>query len=260
MNIGKLNLVLVRSLYASNIGYCSRAMSNIGGEQMILIQPEADIADYSARHAAAGGQAALVNHKQYKDWPTLLNSEADGIRIAFSCRSGKMRKTESFELLLEQLHHLHGAELWQKPVYLVMGPEDSGLSSEDMDHCHHFAHLPTYGTYESMNLAHASLLALFIFRHFLASKNLISSTNLNAVAITNEEAAEEQKAFSTESFKQFLNVLGFEKNDSSKSLFQSLSQMLMRAIPNKRESELWEKVFRQATRKLQSIDKGPKSP
>ena len=53
--IKKIDVVLVRTEYASNVGATARAMANMGADRLILIDPQCDV-DLKAREAAAGAQ------------------------------------------------------------------------------------------------------------------------------------------------------------------------------------------------------------
>jgi len=44
---------------------------------------------------------------------------------------------------------------------LVLGPEDTGLETKDLDLCQHFITIPTQDTYPSMNLSHALAVLLY---------------------------------------------------------------------------------------------------
>ena len=46
-------------------------------------------------------------------------------------------------------------------VALVFGPEDSGLSNEDLRLCHRLVTIPTDPAYISLNLAQAALLCCY---------------------------------------------------------------------------------------------------
>ncbi|MGH7857944.1 MAG: RNA methyltransferase, partial [Candidatus Binatia bacterium] len=53
-------------------------------------------------------------------------------------------------------------------VALVFGPEDHGLSNEDLKLCHELLTIPTHGEYSSLNIAQAALVCLyevFLARH-----------------------------------------------------------------------------------------------
>src|SRR5262249_5248515 len=55
-----------------------------------------------------------------------------------------------------------------KRVALVFGPEDHGLSNDDLKLCHELVTIPTHSSYPSLNLSHAALVCLyelFLARH-----------------------------------------------------------------------------------------------
>jgi len=63
----EVRIVLVRTIYERNIGATSRAMSNMGMDKLILIEPQCDIT-FEAQQTAATGQTGLQNRTTYKSW------------------------------------------------------------------------------------------------------------------------------------------------------------------------------------------------
>ena len=47
------------------------------------------------------------------------------------------------------------------PVALVFGPEPTGLTNEEVTHCHHLIHIPADPTYPALNLAQAVAICLY---------------------------------------------------------------------------------------------------
>lgn len=237
-----VHLVLVRTIYPANIGYCSRAICNMGANRLILIDPQCDICDYSARQSAAGGQKPLLERTHYDNWQQFHAKETKGIKIALTRRDGKKRPTPVLNDLLSDIQQNYGPEFLLQPIYLVMGPEDVGLASSDLEHLNFFASLPTGGEFGSLNLAHASLLTMYIVNDFYKS---FSPPEAIEPAISN---------FSNESFMQWLNYLGLDLSIPQKNIGSQISRMLYRSIPTDKESELWEKVVNQTIRRLKELE------
>ena len=90
MRAFELHVVLVKTIYESNIGATSRAMSNMGAKKLFLISKQCEIT-FKAQQAAASGQDAFQNRTEYDSWNDFYKNEPDGIRIAFSARDGRGR-------------------------------------------------------------------------------------------------------------------------------------------------------------------------
>lgn len=238
-----VHLVLVRSIYPANIGYCSRAICNMGANRLILINPQCDVCDYSARQSAAGGQEPLLKRTHYKNWQEFHDQETTGIKIALTRRDGKKRPTPVLTELFNSVQNNYGDEFLQQPIYLIMGPEDVGLAAKDLEQIHFFASLPTSGEFGSLNLAHASLLSMYIVNHFY--KDFAPSRTTEAVGTS----------FTNKSFMKWLECLGMDLSIPQKNIGSQISRMLYRALPTEKETELWEKVVNKTIRKLIDLDK-----
>ncbi len=171
----KVTVVLVRPIYARNIGYVSRSMGNMGCDRLVLIQPGCAL-DAEARQAASRAQRALRHSVIYDDWKHFFESEGDGIRIGLTARGRKIRKNHRLESTLEKMTR-NRSDLWQDetPIYLIFGPEDHGLTMDDLKFCHHWCSLGAFGYYPSLNISHAVLLGLYNVRRFLELRELENS-------------------------------------------------------------------------------------
>lgn len=239
-------VVLVRTLYESNIGATSRAMANMGVKDLILIDPQCQIG-LKAQKAAATGQSALQNRRVYADWNDFHKSEHEGLRLAFTARDGKGRLVEDCSTTLRGLAEKDprfskaGDAL---PVYLIFGPEDAGLAAEDLKSAHHAVSIPTYGDNPSLNLAQATLLALFILRTEWGGREFSLATR--------GEEAEFQKStsFPEDSLRDFLEAMGFSLANPKTNAFTVLRRLFLRTVPTQKESKLLEIVFQQGARKI----------
>ena len=62
-----LSIVLMRPIYPRNIGMCARALSNMGGGDVICIAPQCELDD-EMKEGAAGAQDQLQRLKIYDDF------------------------------------------------------------------------------------------------------------------------------------------------------------------------------------------------
>src|SRR5690349_16463745 len=91
MQNSNICVVLVGTLYPTNVGAAARAIANMGADRLILVQPQCEI-NSKARQGAAGAQKSLEDITIYKDWDEFYSREGDGIRIALTRRDGKQRQ------------------------------------------------------------------------------------------------------------------------------------------------------------------------
>lgn len=248
-----LRVVLVRSLYERNIGAASRAMANMGVKKLILIGPQCEIT-IEGQKAAATGQDALQNRTIYKDWDEFYANEPRGIQIATTARDGRGRQAEDLATTLTQIKNTHPE--FQKntdedfPIHLLFGPEDWGLSADDIQYANHCCSIPTFGDNTSLNLAQAVLLALFIFRQVLGGER----TKLEG----QQKPRSQQKKpmiFPEETLKAWLAEMNVSLNQRKMNIYTVLRRMLLQNSPSEKEFRILEIVLQQSIRKMRDQKK-----
>lgn len=244
-------VVLVRTIYDSNIGASSRAMANMGVHRLILIDPKCEVT-FRAQQAAATGQAALQNRTTYPSWQDFHATEPEGIRICFTARDGKGRQVQDLQETLEWLKKDHPA-LQKKdeaaiPVYLIFGPEDWGLSADDLELTHFACSIPTFGDNTSLNLAQAVLLGLFILRSTWGGER----ARLEGQQPVRRRGS--QAVFPEAALHTWLAEMGFDISNRRISVYSVLKRMLLHNVPNSKELKILETVLQQGIRKLREYN------
>lgn len=245
----EVRIVLVRTIYERNIGSTSRAMSNMGFSKLILVDPQCEIT-YDAQQAAATGQTGLQNRTTYKSWDEFLEKEPESIKVAFTARDGKGRQVRDIDDVLADIkdHSPQFQHSSDEPytVHLVFGPEDWGLSAEDLEHANFCACLPTFGENWSLNLAQASLLGMFSLRRAWGGDRTKLDGGKSRRAPQGIDGINPE-----ETLKTWLEEMGFDLTRQRKiNVFTVLRRMLLQNTPTKKELVILETVLQQATRKL----------
>ena len=243
----KINVVLVRTKYSSNIGAAARAMANMGGSRLILVDPKTDI-NSKAKQGAASAQEPLQQATSYSSWEDFYRAEGDGIRIAFSRRGGKRRPLIPLRPLMKRLSSDHQSDLANKPIYLIFGPEDHGLNADDMAFVNYCSSLPTYGKFASLNLSQAVLLAIFITAEELMGDPDDTKTWQSQELDT--RVSEKQMVFPDQSIRQWLEAMGFDIEARKASAYITLKRLLLQNLPTENELMVLEAILQQNIRKL----------
>jgi tRNA/rRNA methyltransferase len=153
-----IRVVLVRPLGSANVGSAARAMKNMGVGELTLVQPA--VRRYAAAEAMAVHARDLVRRARVVQ--NLAAAVADcALVVGTTCRGGPYRAAaEAVETLAPTIlaAAAHG------PVALVFGPEDHGLSNDDLRHCQRLVTIDTSAQYASLNLAQAVLLVCYDLR------------------------------------------------------------------------------------------------
>lgn len=254
----EVRIVLVRTIYERNIGATSRAMSNMGFDKLILIDPKCEIT-FEAQQTAATGQTGLQNRTTYHSWEDFLAKEPESIKIAFTARDGKGRQVRDIDEVLKDIsEHSPQFQLTSEApylVHLVFGPEDWGLAAEDIEHTNFCACLPTWGENWSLNLAQAVLLGTFSLRKAWGGQRTTLDGGDVRRAPQGIEGIDPEKTLRT-----WLEEMGFDLSKKKINVFTVLRRMLMQNTPTKKELVILETVLQQSIRKLREWKELQKRP
>ncbi len=252
-----VRVVLFRSLYETNVGSVSRVMSNMGADQLILVDRKCSLT-FKAQQAAATGQSALQGRTELKTLQEYVDSSPGTLKIAFTCRDGKTRQVKPFTEALAQIPFLLEGRypLSESPtaIDLIFGPEDAGLSCEEVDAAHLACSLQTFGRNTSLNLSHAVLMGIYLLQtHLSATTNEsihTSSTAAAAAPVTTEDAY----AFPDEALKTWIWETGFDVVDRPINAYTIMKRWLLRGLPTSKENRILDTVLRQGVRKMQEYN------
>jgi tRNA/rRNA methyltransferase len=254
----EIRIVLVRTIYERNIGATSRAMSNMGFDNLILVDPQCEIT-YEAQQTAATGQTGLQNRTTYKSWTEFSEKEPESIKICFTARDGKGRQVRDIDDVLADIKEKSPQfqEEAKNPytVHLVFGPEDWGLSGEDLEFANFRACIPTFGDNWSLNLAQATLLAMFSLRKaWGGARTSLDGGDLRRAPQGIDGINPDQ------TLKTWLLEMGFDLSKKKMNAYTVLRRMLLQNTPTKKELVILETVLQQSIRKLQEYNELRKKP
>jgi tRNA/rRNA methyltransferase len=156
MKTENLCVILVRPQGPLNIGSVCRAMKNFGFTNLRLVSP---CPEYKSLEAKKMAMTSFHILEDAQIFDTLADALHD-IHIAYGTtrRFGKYRK--NFLTPGTAGRQIASADADIKSA-LVMGPEDTGLETHDLELCQHFITIPTHDGYPSMNLSHSLAVLLY---------------------------------------------------------------------------------------------------
>ena len=169
VDLGRIAIVLVRPQIPENIGAAARAMNNMGLSRLILVKPKnCDLS--RIRKTATGSSIDLIEkmqiHEDLSEGLAPFHHVVGATARVGSMRPAIMRPRSLAQHLIPISKNNH--------VAILFGPEDRGLSNEDLYHCHTLTSIPT-AAFSSLNLAHAVL--ILSYEIFLAStKEAVEAT------------------------------------------------------------------------------------
>jgi tRNA/rRNA methyltransferase len=160
INLKHISIVLHRPRSPENIGAAARAMRNMGIDQLVVVDPHnCDL----TRVCKMATHAALEVVEKMRVFDTLDEALAEYAFVAgTTARLGGQRKViTSPPTLAQKLISISD----QNRIAILFGPEDRGLSNEDIRLCHTLVNIPT-AEFSSLNLAQAVMIVCYeLFRY-----------------------------------------------------------------------------------------------
>jgi tRNA/rRNA methyltransferase len=152
----RMDVVLVSPRNPLNIGAAARAMANFGFRQLAVVDPFE--ANWREAKSAVGAPELLL---EAKETATLAEAVAH-CTLVVGTGSLTYRKPEQPVVQLPDLAPLVERELRRGGrVAMVFGPENHGLSREDLSYCQVIVVIPTDDRQPSMNLGQAVAVCLY---------------------------------------------------------------------------------------------------
>jgi tRNA/rRNA methyltransferase len=154
-NLKNVTIVLHRPRYPENIGAAARAMRNMGIGQLAVVDPQnCDLTKIlkMATHAATEVVEEMAVYEDLQDALAPFNYV-----VGTTARLGGQRRVISSPFkLVEKLAPI----AVNNHVALLFGPEDRGLTNEDIRFCHELVTIPT-AEFSSLNLAQAVMIMCY---------------------------------------------------------------------------------------------------
>lgn len=209
-----IRVVLVSPLYGGNVGAVCRAMANMGITDLALAAPrELDI--FEAKKMACHALPVLEARREF---PTLAAAVADcGLVMGTSARDGLYRQhaRSPREWAGRALEASAGGK-----VALVFGPEDNGLSNEDLALCTQVIRIPTHAQCSSLNLAQAVLICCY--------ELFLKGGEYEPPAEKAEEATSRLRERMFEIWRETLLQIGFMEDEKADHMMLGLRRILSR--------------------------------
>ncbi|MBW4561047.1 MAG: RNA methyltransferase [Mojavia pulchra JT2-VF2] len=149
MGLAGLRIVLMEPAGQINVGSIARVMKNFGLHQLVLVNPQCDPRSPEALMMAVHAKEILESAQLVATLPEALH---ECVRVIAT--AGRVSSWET------PLENPRTALPWlleepEKPVALIFGREDRGLSNEELNYAQRFVRIPTSENYQSLNLATA---------------------------------------------------------------------------------------------------------
>ncbi|MEB3290058.1 MAG: RNA methyltransferase [Leptolyngbya sp.] len=262
-----VRIVLVEPAGPMNVGSVARVMKNMGLRQLVLVNPQCDPTSPESWRMAVHGREVLDSAQVVATLPEAL--------------AGCQRAAATTGRIHPQQHGLESPEAvlpWLLSVdspaplttALIFGPEDRGLSNEELIHAQRWIRIPASDAYPSLNLAQAVAVCSYLL-HRQAIAPPAQGTGVNgawassAVAQPSdhpvaagplppaprvasprvEPASLDQIDGFCQDLETILLKIGYLYPHTAASRMAKLRQLLHRADPNSQELAMLRGILRQ---------------
>ena len=155
IQLDNIAIVLHRPRYPENIGAAARAMRNMGIKKLIVVEsPNCNL--IRVRKMATHAAGDVVD--QIKFIETLKEALSSfNFVVGTTARLGRQRQVfDSPAKLADELIALSK----KNRIAVLFGPEDRGLTNEELRYCHWLVNIPT-AEFSSLNLAQAVMILCY---------------------------------------------------------------------------------------------------
>jgi len=241
-----VRVVLVRPHGGANVGAVCRAMKNMGARDLVVVAGSFEVEQ--ARTMAVHAGDVLESRREVATLREAITG--CGTVVGTTARKGAFRdRSEDVRDVARELAAAHArpGEAGGLPTALVFGPEDTGLTNEDVAVCHRLAFIAAADDYPSLNLAQAVLVCLYeIHRAALEAGRRTTSVGApSRQGYRPAEAGEIEDALA--SLERALVAIGFLGEEGADRVMASLRSLLTRAGMDERELRIVRGIARQVS-------------
>ncbi len=181
------SIILVRPQLPENIGMVARVMHNFGLKDLIVVSPRDNWLNNKSINAAKKAMKIIKNIKVYDDLEIALSNFSYVVATTNRRRYLEKNSTNDFKFIKRKI-------IVNKKTAILFGPENSGLSNEDLRLSDIIFTIKTSSKSNSLNLSHA--VTILCYKLF----------ELNDFKITNSASIEKDNIIKYQ-LSKYLNYL-----------------------------------------------------
>jgi len=229
--LSSFDIVLVGTLKSGNIGSVARAMANMGLSRLSLVSPRCTI-DQQSYAMATHGDDILRSARLF---PSLRDALAGAVYVFGTTARGRRWRDclELRELGCRAVHHAGGGR-----VALVFGPEDMGLSNDELELCNEVVTIPTAQGASSLNISHAVLLICYELFSSCREDRASDGSPVDPAPVAMVEAMYDH-------MRESLLEIGFLNPQNPEYTLGMIRRMLTRTVLSVPEVRMLRGLFRQ---------------
>jgi tRNA/rRNA methyltransferase len=244
MSLRNIMVVLVRPLYGGNVGSVCRAMKNMGLSRLRLVAPLESMDYHEAVKMAVSAGDVLDNRDVFG---TLAEAVAECAQVAGTTNRQGLYRAHCYTAREWAPVFLQSAREHQ--VALVFGPEDNGLSNEELALCSQIIRIPSSPNYPSLNLSQAVMVCCYEL--FLATGHFQPSGEHHPEA----PSAMRERMYAM--WDDMLREIGFYDEEKADHMMMAMRRIFSRGKLSIADVNILMGIARQTQWK---IDHGPGGP
>ncbi len=175
MTTNKPSIILVRPQLPENIGMVARVMNNFSLNELIIVNPRDDWFNDKSINSAKKADKIISKAKVYSTLSDALKKFTYVVATTNRKRYLNKQRTNKFNQISNVLNNY-------KKVAFVFGPENSGLSNEDLRLSDLIFSINTNNSSNSLNLSHAvAIISHNVFEQKNINNSIIKSKKNNHI-------------------------------------------------------------------------------
>jgi len=243
--------VLLGPKRGANVGAACRAIKNMGAGELFVVGGDYDVGE--ARRTAVHAADVFDSRREAASFEDAVAPCSLVVGTTSRSRPWSIPVDRIDDVLADARRRGVAAA----SIALVFGPEDRGLSNEELARCHRLAHVPTAGDYESLNLAQAVVICLYEWLRSGRAAAVGDEASCRSAVGTDRPgagraasdaalpAAAAAQAAAIADLQRVLEEIGFLHGDQADRVMASVVSMLTRGGLDDREVSILRGMVRQ---------------
>ena len=261
-NQDRVVVVLVRARNPSNIGASARAMHDLGFRHLRIVN-EFPVPFQAAK--AAVDASSVVNAAL--EFPTVAEAVADCTLIFGTTAVGERVLEHPLQPLAEAAANIRAqlAADSSSKIALLFGSEKTGLSNDELSHCHALLTIPMNPLAErhlSMNLGQAVAVILYAIANSATEVPVphSSQTHRDEWESTGPPAPSGEIERLTTLLRSLLDASGYTRRHPANSREPIIRRLVRRMALNPTDAQVWTGILRQFQHAMGNRDRETQSP
>lgn len=255
----RTHFIMTNPSHPGNVGAAARALKTMGFKHLRLVKPKIDnITQHEDAVAfASGAQDVLAASREFSEFGKALKGVTLSFALTARPRDLGPNCLNIREVALLAQEHLAAAE--DNQVAVVLGTERTGLSNEQISHCHYICYIPANPEYSSLNVAQAVQLAAWELRYALVEENPYNKSKgdkkLNfPPPIQDPLAPQEQVEALLTHWQKALEAIDFIDPQQPKKTMLKMRYWMLRSRLTQNETDMMRGVCTQILKNIKKRD------